>query len=254
MIALEDVDKSLAGKKILASFTLSVPVRSCLALIGPSGCGKSTVLRLILGLLAPDAGRVLVAGEPVTPKTVRQVRRRIGYVVQDGGLFPHLTAAANASLMARELGWSPERIEARQGELASLVGLDASLLRRYPGELSGGQRQRVGLMRALMLDPVLLLLDEPMGALDPMVRRRLQEDLKQIFTALGRTVLLVTHDLAEAGFLGDEVALMREGAVAQRGPMRALVEDPADAFVVEFVRAQRALPSATENGAWRAAS
>jgi osmoprotectant transport system ATP-binding protein len=249
MIALEAVEKTLGGKKILQPLTLSVPARSCLALIGPSGCGKSTILRLILGLIAPDAGRVLVDGEPVTPANVRAIRRRIGYVVQDGGLFPHLTAADNAALMARELGQPPERIEARLAELATLVSLDQGLLRRYPGELSGGQRQRVGIMRALMLDPVLLLLDEPMAALDPMVRRRLQQDLKHVFATIGRTVLLVTHDLAEAGYLGDEVALMRDGRILQRGPMRALIEEPADPFVVDFVRAQRAFSPDAE---WRA--
>jgi osmoprotectant transport system ATP-binding protein len=242
----------MGGKKVLSALSLSVPQRSCLALIGPSGCGKSTILRLILGLLAPDAG---VTGCPSTstrPASVRTIRRRIGYVVQDGGLFPHMTAAENAAVMARELGYAQDRIDARIAELAALVSLEPSLLARYPGELSGGQRQRVGLMRALMLDPVLLLLDEPMAALDPMVRRRLQEDLKRVFATIGRTVLLVTHDLAEAGYLGDEVALMRDGKILQRGPMRALVEEPADPFVVEFVRAQRALHEPTEPSAWRA--
>ena len=249
MIALESVEKRMGGKQVLASLTLEVPERSCLALLGPSGCGKSTVLRLVLGLLAPDAGRVSVAGEQVTPANAVANRRRIGYVIQDGGLFPHLSASANASLMARELGWEAERIRARLVELAALVDLDPEVLARYPGELSGGQRQRVGIMRALMLDPVLLLLDEPMAALDPMVRRRLQEDLKRIFANLGTTVLLVTHDVTEAAYLGDEVALMRDGRVVQRGPMRVLLEAPADPFVIEFIRAQRA-PGVD---AWRAA-
>jgi osmoprotectant transport system ATP-binding protein len=247
MIVLEAVEKHFAGKQVLAPTTLTVPARHCLSLLGPSGCGKSTILRLVLGLIAPDAGVVRVAGEPVTPRTAPAIRRRIGYVIQDGGLFPHLTAAGNAALMARELGWEPGRIRARLDELAALVHLDGALLDRYPGELSGGQRQRVGLMRALMLDPLILLLDEPLGALDPMVRRALQEDLRRIFGELEKTVVVVTHDLAEAAYLGDEVALMRDGRILQRGPMRALVEAPADPFVREFLQAQRALGE----DAWR---
>jgi len=239
MIALESVEKRFAGKQVLWPTTLHVPARGRLALLGPSGCGKSTLLRLVLGLISPDAGRVLVDGEPMTRASAPALRRRIGYVIQDGGLFPHLTAAANAALMARELGWDEGRIRDRLAELAALVRLDAALLDRYPGELSGGQRQRVGMMRALMLDPILLLLDEPMAALDPLVRRRLQDDLKRIFAELEKTVLLVTHDMAEAATLGDEVALMREGRILQRGTMSALVEEPADPFVTEFLRAQR---------------
>jgi osmoprotectant transport system ATP-binding protein len=205
---------------------------------------------MVLGLIAPDAGRVVVDGEPVTAASAPALRRRIGYVIQDGGLFPHLTAAGNVALVARELGWSKARIGARLDELLALTRLEPTLLSRYPGELSGGQRQRVGLMRALMLDPVLLLLDEPMGALDPLVRRLLQDDLKRIFAELSRTVLLVTHDMAEAAYLGDEVALMRAGHILQRGPMAKLVEAPADPFVAEFLRAQRA----TGVDSWRAAS
>jgi osmoprotectant transport system ATP-binding protein len=249
MIVLERVAKRLAGKLVLAPTTLSVGERRCLALLGPSGCGKSTLLRLILGLLAPDEGRVLIGGTEVTPETAVVIRRRTGYVIQDGGLFPHLCARDNASLLARHLGWAEDRVAARLDELAALVRLDPAILGRYPAELSGGQRQRVGIMRALMLDPDLLLLDEPMGALDPMVRARLQEDLKRIFAELGKTVLLVTHDLGEAAYLGDEVALMRDGRVLQRGPMRELVEAPADPFVRAFVQAQR-----VREGAWDGAA
>jgi osmoprotectant transport system ATP-binding protein len=249
MIALASVEKRYAGKQILAPTTLTVPARARLALLGPSGCGKSTILRIVLGLITPDAGQVTVAGERMTPASAPGLRRRIGYVIQDGGLFPHLTAAANAALMARELGWDEPRVRARLAELAALVHLDEALLARYPAELSGGQRQRVGMMRALMLDPVLLLLDEPMGALDPMVRRALQDDLKRIFAELDKTVLLVTHDMAEAAYLGDEVALMRDGRILQRGAMRELVEAPADPFVAAFLQAQR-IPGET---AWRAA-
>jgi osmoprotectant transport system ATP-binding protein len=240
MIAFDGVTKRYDGKVVLSPTTLSVAAGTSVALLGPSGCGKSTLLRLTIGLITPDAGTVSVAGELVGPLTVQAIRRRVGYVIQDGGLFPHLTARDNVALMARHLGWDPEKIRARQAELAALVRLGEALLGRYPAELSGGQRQRVGLMRALMLDPDLLLLDEPMAALDPVVRSSLQEDLKRIFAELGKTVLLVTHDMGEAAYLAAEVALMREGRGVQRGAIADLVERPADPFVHEFLRAQRA--------------
>jgi len=238
MVTLEGVEKRFGARQVLAPTTLTVTARTSLALLGPSGCGKSTLLRLILGLLAPDAGRLTVAGVPVTPATATSVRRRIGYVIQDGGLFPHLTAKDNVALLARHLGWRPGRVAERLDELAVLVRLEPAMLERYPAELSGGERQRVGLMRALMLDPPLLLLDEPMGALDPMVRARLQQDLKRIFAELEKTVIFVTHSLEEAAFLGDEVVLMRDGRVVQRGTMRDL-ETASDPFTREFVEVQR---------------
>jgi osmoprotectant transport system ATP-binding protein len=239
MITLEGVMKRFEGKVVLSPTTLTVDKGTSLALLGPSGCGKSTLLRLILGLLPMDAGHLCVEGVPVNRVTSARVRRQIGYVIQDGGLFPHLSARDNVTLLARHLGWTQARLAGRLGELAALVRLDPKLLERYPAELSGGERQRVGMMRALMLDPPILLLDEPMGALDPMVRARLQRDLKGIFTDLGKTVLLVTHSLDEAAYLGDEVALMRDGRVVERGKMRELVEST-DPFVHEFVEAQRA--------------
>jgi osmoprotectant transport system ATP-binding protein len=240
VIVMEGIAKRYGDRLAVAPTTFRVLERTSLALVGPSGCGKSTILRLILGLLTPDAGRVLVGGVVVTPATVISIRRRIGYVIQDGGLFPHLSANENVALLARRLRWSATRIATRVDELAALVRLDSSTLRRYPAELSGGQRQRVGIMRALMLDPELLLLDEPMGALDPIARARLQGDLKRIFSGLGKTVLLVTHSLDEAAYLGDEVALMRDGRVIQRGTLRQFVAAPADPFVREFIEAQRA--------------
>jgi osmoprotectant transport system ATP-binding protein len=208
-------------------------------LIGPSGCGKSTLLRLLNGLLAPDGGAVLFDGAPVTPASALSVRRRMGYVIQDGGLFPHLSARGNAALLAGYLGWSRERIDARVAELAALVRLPEAMLARYPAQLSGGQRQRVSLMRALMLDPEVLLLDEPMGALDPIVRSELQEDLQAVFRALRKTVVLVTHDIGEAWFFGDLLVLMRDGGIAQRGSLDEMMEAPADPFVTRFLQAQR---------------
>src|SRR5438067_5651360 len=241
MISLEQVSKRYDGKAALEPTTLDVPAERCLALIGPSGCGKSTLLRLIVGLIAPDGGAIAVAGTPVTPATIRALRLRIGYVIQDGGLFPHLTAAGNVTLMADTLRWERSRARARLQQLAELVQLPPAMLERYPAQLSGGQRQRVGLMRALMLDPEVLLMDEPLGALDPIIRAQLQADLKRIFQQLRKTVLFVTHDMSEAAFLGDEIALMRDGIVLQRGAPRELLEHPADPFVAEFIRAQRPL-------------
>jgi len=239
VIALDGVSKRYGDKLALAPTTLIVPDGRRLALIGPSGCGKSTLVRLVLGLIAPDAGSITVEGLTVGPKTAIAIRRRIGYVVPDGGLFPHLTGEGNVALLAEHLGWARARVKTRVAELAALVRLEPALLERYPLEMSGGQRQRVGIMRALMLDPPILLLDEPMAALDPLVRSKLQRDLGRIFAGLGKTVLLITHDLAEAALLAEEIVLMRSGAVVQRGTMQDLADAPADTFAREFVDAQR---------------
>jgi osmoprotectant transport system ATP-binding protein len=211
-------------------------------LIGPSGCGKSTILRLIIGLLRPDSGRVLFEDQEIRPDNVLLLRRRMGYVIQEGGLFAHLTARGNVVLMARYLRRPPEEINRRIEELSKLVRLPLELLDRYPAELSGGQRQRVSLMRALMLNPDVLLLDEPLGALDPMVRHDLQQDLKQIFAELSKTVVLVTHDIAEAAFFADTIVLLREGTIVQQGTLAELLEHPADPFVTRFINAQRTPP------------
>jgi osmoprotectant transport system ATP-binding protein len=210
-------------------------------LIGPSGCGKSTLLRLIIRLLDPDAGTIRFDGAPITPANILQLRRRIGYVIQDGGLFPHLTARKNILLMASHLKWDAATMNKRLAELSALTRFPEAALDRFPIELSGGQRQRISLMRALTLSPELLLLDEPLGALDPLVRAALQKDLKEIFSRLKQTAILVTHDLAEAAYLGDEIVLMSEGRVVQRGTLEDLRTKPASAFVTEFINAQRGL-------------
>ncbi|HYG67248.1 MAG TPA: ATP-binding cassette domain-containing protein, partial [Anaeromyxobacteraceae bacterium] len=194
----------------------------------------------MLGLLAPSSGAVRFLGAPIGPGD-HALRRRIGYVVQGGGLFPHLTGAENAALVARWAGWPAARIAARLDELAALARLPADALARRPGALSGGQAQRVSLVRALFLDPELLLLDEPLGALDPVTRAELQEDLRAAFRAVGKTVVLVTHDLAEAAFFADRLVLLREGRVLQDGTLADLVRAPADPFVARFVRAHRTL-------------
>lgn len=239
MLELHGVSKRYGATIALETTDLRVEPRRTMALIGTSGCGKSTLLRLMVGLLRPDSGQVLFEGEPLSPTNVLKARRKMGYVIQEGGLFAHLTARKNVTLMARYLGNPSTSIDRRVCELADLTRLPVELLDRYPAELSGGQRQRISLMRALMLDPALLLLDEPLGALDPMVRHDLQTDLKRIFRELAKTVVLVTHDIAEAGFFGDPIVLIRAGRIVQQGSLTDLVHHPANEFVVQFVNAQR---------------
>jgi len=239
LFTLTGVVKRYAGRPALGPLTLAVPAGRTTALLGPSGCGKSTLLRLLIGLIEPDAGAVTFDGTVVTPATARAVRLRTGYVIQDGGLFPHLTARGNVILLARHLGWDAARIAARVSELADLTRFPADGLDRHPQQLSGGQRQRVGLMRALMLDPDALLLDEPLGALDPIVRADLQTDLRDIFGGLGKTVVLVTHDLGEAAHFADRVVLLKDGQLIQEGSPADLWHRPADPFVTRFVQAQR---------------
>lgn len=239
MLELRGVSKSYAGQTVLHPTDLSVAPKRTTVLIGPSGCGKSTLLRLMIGLIAPDAGTVHFEGREMAGDDVLALRRKMGYVIQDGGLFPHLKAERNVTLMARFLGWDESRIGRRLRELCELTHLAEEDLDRYPVQLSGGQRQRVSLMRALMLDPHLLLLDEPLGALDPMIRAGLQFELREIFHALEKTVVMVTHDLDEAAFFGDTIVLLREGQLVQEGTIDELQHQPADPFVTRFVRAQR---------------
>ena len=242
-ITLRDVEMYFGDVVALHSANLQIAAGQTTVLIGPSGCGKSTILRLIIGLLTPTSGAVEFEGAPVSQNDILALRRRMGYVIQDGGLFPHLTAAQNVTLMARHLRPTlPEdEIQAKLNELCELTRFPQHGLARYAVELSGGQRQRVSLMRALALDPDVLLLDEPLGALDPMVRASLQTELKEIFNRLGKTVILVTHDMAEAGYIGDSIVLMREGRIVQQGTLDDLRERPADSFVSEFITAQRSL-------------
>ena len=188
MFTLDHVSRRYGDAEALADVSLEFAAGSVCAVIGSSGSGKSTLLRLLMGLEPADAGRVLVAGEPLTRRNCLALRRRTGYVIQDGGLFPHLSALANLALLPRYLGWPRAQIAARAQELAGLVQLQADVLQRFPSELSGGQRQRVALMRALMTDPPSLLLDEPLGALDPIVRFELQEEFKRLFAELRKTV------------------------------------------------------------------
>jgi osmoprotectant transport system ATP-binding protein len=241
LVQLIGVAKTFGDASAVRAIDLSIERAKTTVLIGPSGCGKSTLLRLIIGLLEPDSGQIQFDGAQLRSDKIDIVRRRTGYVIQEGGLFPHLTARGNVLLMARHLGRNENESVARLNEICALTRLPENLLDRYPLELSGGQRQRVSLMRALMLSPELLLLDEPLGALDPLVRAALQKDLKEIFARLQQTALLVTHDLAEAAYLGGQIVLMNEGRIVQQGSIVDLRERPASNFVSDFINAQRGL-------------
>ena len=246
MFELDGAAKRYDGTVALAPFTLRVEDGTTLALLGPSGSGKTTMIRLMMGLESPSEGHIRFDGAPITTDGSDEVRRRIGYVVQGGGLFPHLTARENVELVARYLRWAPQKRQARIEDLLRLVQLPSSALERYPVQLSGGQAQRVGLMRALMLDPAALVLDEPLGALDPITRHELQRDLRRAFVALKKTVVLVTHDLGEAMYFADRIVLLRDGRVVQDGPPRELIDHPADDFVRAFIRAHRSPEEALE--------
>jgi osmoprotectant transport system ATP-binding protein len=241
MIKLRSVRKTYGTTVVLHETNLDVPSGETTVLIGPSGCGKSTILKLIMGLIEPTSGSIAIDGEPVNKANLLRLRRRIGYVIQEGGLFAHLTVRENIVLMAKHLKAPVEQMETRLLELCELTHFPEDALPRYPVELSGGQRQRVSLMRALMLKPAVLLLDEPFGALDPMVRARLQDELKEIFERLQQTVLMVTHDMAEAGFFADSIVLLNEGKIVQSGTLEDLRTTPASEFVRQFLRAQRVL-------------
>jgi len=239
MFELRNVSKSYSGRQVLAPLDLEIPTGRTLVLIGPSGCGKSTLLRLLLGLLEPDAGTVLFGEQEMSGPQVLELRHKVGYVIQGGGLFPHLTARGNVTLLADYLSRPADEVCQRVEELRQLTHLQPEAIDRYPAQLSGGQQQRVALMRGLMLDPAALLMDEPLGALDPLIRAELQRDLREIFRSLKKTVVFVTHDIGEAAYLADEIVLMRQGRIVQRGTIEDLLHRPADPFVTDFISAQR---------------
>jgi osmoprotectant transport system ATP-binding protein len=242
MIALRHVTKRFGDHLALDDISLTVEPGRTHVLLGTSGSGKSTVLRIILGLVRPDAGDISIDTDGAGPLT-----QHIGYVVQEGALYPHLTAERNVVLPARAAGWTAERQKTRLEALATLMELPPDLLRRFPHELSGGQQQRVSLMRALMLDPPILLLDEPLGALDPITRASLQEHLVRIFAELRKTVVLVTHDVREAFVFGAVITLLSRGRIAQQGTLADLAQRPADPFVSEFLNAQAPPPAMTRD-------
>jgi len=242
MLELEHIYKSFEGRTVLSDVTLTIPKGATHALIGSSGSGKTTLLRLTLGLIPFEKGYVKINDQPLSSFTPSEWADKIGYVPQDGGLFPHISAKQNVALVPGLRNWPASRIDTRVEELRALVGLDKAILARFPHEMSGGQKQRVAIMRAAMMDPPVMLLDEPMAALDPLIRSSLQEELKSIFRSLGKTVLIVTHDLGEAVFLAERITLLHQGRIIQTGTYRELLLTPADPFVSSFINAQRSLP------------
>jgi osmoprotectant transport system ATP-binding protein len=238
MLEFHGVSKVFNGTTVVHSFDLVIGPGEVVVLLGPSGCGKTTILRMAAGLVTPTTGRICVDSIPLDIKTIDVVRRNFGYVIQEGGLFPHLTGLANVTLMARHGGWPRQKIQERLAELVEMTQFPASGLSRYPNELSGGQRQRLSLMRALFLRPRILLLDEPLGALDPLIRAGLQRDLGAVFARSGASVLLVTHDLVEASRFAHRVCVMNAGRIVQQGLFAEILENPADGFVREFVNSQ----------------
>ncbi|NII41448.1 osmoprotectant transport system ATP-binding protein [Curtobacterium flaccumfaciens] len=238
-ILLDQVTKRYPGqtKPAVDGITLEIPAGKIVMLVGPSGCGKTTTLKMINRLIEPTEGRIVVGDDDVTKIDGDELRRRMGYVIQAGGLFPHMTVAANIAVVPKMLGWSKDEIAARVDELLDLVSLDPGTYRdRYPRELSGGQQQRVGVARALAADPPVLLMDEPFGAVDPITRQRLQDELIRIQAELHKTIVIVTHDFDEAVKLGDWIVVFSEGAhiVQYDSPERILAE-PANEFVENFI-------------------
>nr|WP_156269932.1 ABC transporter ATP-binding protein [Kocuria sediminis] len=236
---LENVSKRYPGQPRAAvdGLTLEIPAGSTVMLVGPSGCGKTTTLKMINRLIEPSEGRIVIDGQDVTSMNGDELRRGIGYVIQAGGLFPHMSVATNIGMVPRMLGWDRARIAARVDELLELVSLDPAVYRdRYPRELSGGQQQRVGVARALAADPPVLLMDEPFGAVDPITRQRLQDELINIQHELQKTIVCVTHDFDEAVKLGDWIAVFDEGArVVQYDAPERILAEPADEFVEDFI-------------------
>ncbi|MCW7942513.1 glycine/betaine ABC transporter ATPase [Streptomyces hygroscopicus] len=222
--------------------SLEIPDRSITVLVGPSGCGKTTTLRMINRMIEPSEGTITLDGVDIGKQPVNSLRRSMGYVIQNAGLFQHRTIVDNIATVPRLLGWSKDRSRARARELMERVGLDASLAKRYPYQLSGGQQQRVGVARALAADPPVLLMDEPFSAVDPIVRKGLQEELLRIQEELGKTIVFVTHDIDEAIRLGTMVAVLRTGGrLAQFAPPAELLSSPADTFVEDFLGTDRGI-------------
>jgi osmoprotectant transport system ATP-binding protein len=244
MIRLEHVSKTFPGSPFPAVDDLSfvVPEGEIVVLVGPSGCGKTTTLKMINRIIEPTSGEIWVAGTNATETEPHLLRRQIGYVIQQTGLFPHRTIAHNIGTVPRLLGWDRLRIDQRVAELVELVGLEPDMADRYPAELSGGQQQRVGVARALAADPPVLLMDEPFGAVDPIVRARLQVELLGLQARVRKTIVFVTHDIDEAVQLGDQVAILNVGGVLEQiGPPEDILREPANEFVAEFLGTDRGL-------------
>ncbi len=244
MIRLEKLTKHFPGQSQAAvdELDLDVPEGEIVILVGPSGCGKTTTMKLINRIIEPSSGRIFLEGEDVTRTNPDQLRRRIGYVIQQIGLFPHQRIGDNIATVPRMLGWPKARVDARVDELLELIGLDPSYRARYPKQLSGGQRQRVGVARALAADPPVMLMDEPFGAIDPITRSRLQDEFLRLQREIRKTIVFVTHDIGEAIKMGDRIAILRERSIiAQYDTPEAILSGPADAFVSDFIGSGAAL-------------
>ena len=244
MIRLENVTKVFptSTRAAVSDLSLDIGRGECVTLIGPSGCGKTTTLKMINRIIEPTSGRIQVDGKDAMAIPAHELRRSIGYVIQQIGLFPHRTIAQNIGTVPVLLGWDQARIDDRVAELVEVVGLDAEMMSRYPSELSGGQQQRVGVARALAADPPVLLMDEPFGAVDPIVRKRLQSEFHDLRGRLGKTVVFVTHDVDEAILLGDRMAILNIGGIIEQyDPPEKVLAEPASDFVERFLGGERGL-------------
>lgn len=238
MIEIQGVSKSFAGQEVIKRFSLTIERGEIHILLGASGSGKTTLLRMIGGVTQPDSGHIFLQGKNIDLLETRERTTRMAYITQKGGLFPHLSAEDNILLPTKVRGLNRKECQKKLQKLAQMVDLELSFLEKFPHELSGGQNQRVALMRGLILDPEIVLLDEPLSALDPIVRSSLQKELKDIFKKLDKTVIMVTHDIQEAAYLGDRITLLNEGRVVQTSNFKELYHEPKDPFVHEFLRAQ----------------
>jgi len=238
MIQIQNVIKKFENKLTLDSINLQLAEKQTHVFWGSSGSGKTTLLRLIAGLIEVSSGEIWIGEHKVSTSLQKQMAGKIGYVIQEGGLFPHLNAWQNIALAGLPKSWDEHQTSSRIQELASLVQLEVPLLKQYPKQLSGGQRQRVALMRSLLLDPPIIILDEPLGALDPLVRSDLQKELKRIFNKLNKTVILVTHDIGEGAFFGHTISLFHEGRLIQHGDFKSFIDRPNNEFVTKFISAQ----------------